>query len=444
MNFRRTYIFLILLLLSFSTDLLSNDFVERLEDKIVVRTEGICYLDPGISIENAKIIAKYDAIEEALIQAGLYLEHNDSLLTLKMKKNKVMMYLGNTMPTTIYREGEEQIDGYPAYLVNLVMELDIEEIDRKFIEITIDNRLRNHIEVDFNRIQELFKRIDALKETTIKIPKGFIKKLTEALTASEWFNKGYLTREEGLKLEYYSIAIDLDELYISAYLSIGDVYIKLERYAEALRIFNKLINLSALEFPAAYSKRGEIYLHMNDYNKAAQEMEKSIALEPNYADAYNNLGILYTKLKQEENALKSFQMAIAVDPKYYRPYYLRARLYRKSTKYDKAIADYNKVIKLNPSNPDAYYNRGLIFYLTGKYDKAIEEYSKAIYFKADSPNLYYNRGIAYRKTEKLKKAIADYKKYLKLTLTSELDKDKIPELVLAWMDSDRFAPIFLD
>ncbi|MDA3838007.1 MAG: tetratricopeptide repeat protein [Candidatus Delongbacteria bacterium] len=442
MNFKKLVtIFLILLL---NVNIFSNDFVEKLKGKIIVRTEGICYLDPGISMENAKIIAKYDAIKEALIQAGLYLEHHDSLLTLDMKKDKVMMYLGNTIPTTIYREGKEQIDGYPAYLVNLVMELNIEEIDRKFIEIAIDNRLRNHIAVDYDRMQDLFEKIDALKETTKKLPSGFIQKLTQSLTASEWFNKGYLTDEEGLKLEYYSIAIDLDELYISAYLSIGDVYIKLTRYAEALTIFNKLINLSALKFPAAYSKRGEIYMNMDDYNKASKEMEKAIALEPNYADAYNSLGILYTKLKQYDNALNFFQKAISIDENYYRPYYLRARLYRKSTKYDKALADYSKAIKLNPKNPDSYYNRGLIYYLTGKYDESIAEYSKAIYFKGDCANLYYNRGIAYRKTDMLKKAIADYKKYLKLTLSSELDQANIPELVLAWMDSDRFAPIFLD
>jgi tetratricopeptide (TPR) repeat protein len=258
MNFRKCVtIFLILLL---NLNLFSNEFVEKQKGKIIVRTEGICYLDPGISIENAKIIAKYDAIKEALIQAGLYLEHHDSLLTLDMKKDKVMMYLGNTMPTTIYREGEEQIDGYPAYLVNLVMELNLEKIDRKFIDIEIDNQLRNHIKVDYDRMHALFEKIDALKETTKKLPSDFIQILTEALRASEWYNKGYLTDHEGLKLEYYSIAIDLDNLYISAYLSIGDVYIKLARYAEALHIFNKLINLSALSFPAAYSKRGEIYL----------------------------------------------------------------------------------------------------------------------------------------------------------------------------------------
>ncbi|NOR44642.1 MAG: tetratricopeptide repeat protein [Candidatus Delongbacteria bacterium] len=442
MNFRRLVTILLILLLNLN--LFSNDYVEKQKGKIIVRTEGICYLDPGISIDNAKIIAKYDAIKEALIQAGLYFEHHDSLLTLKMKKDKVMMYLGNTLPTTIYREGEEQIDGYPAYLVNLVMELNIEEIDRKFINIAIDNRLRNHISVDFKRMQGLFDKIDALKETTKKLPSDFIQNLTEALAASEWYNKGYLTKEEGLKLEYFSIAIDLDKLYISAYLSIGDVYIKLFRFAEALTIFNKLINLSALRFPAAYSKRGEIYLGMNDYNKAAKEMEIAIALEPNYAEAYNNLGILYTKLKQTDKALDSFQQAISVDPNYYRPYYLIARLYRKSTKYDQALANYTKAVKLNPSNPDSYYNRGLIYYLTGKYSKAIKEYSKAIYFKSDCADLYYNRGIAYRKTDMFKKAIADYKKYLKLTLTSEKDKENIPELVLAWMDSDKFAPKFLD
>ena len=442
MNFRQlATIFLILIL---NINIFSNDHVEKLNDKIIVRTEGICYLDPGISIENAKIIAKYDAIKEALIQAGLYFEHHDSLLTLKMKKDKVMMYLGNTNPTTIYREGEEQIDGYPAYLVNIVMELNLEEIDQKFIDITIDNQLRNHIAVDFKRMQSLFEKIDALKETTKKLPSDFIQNLTESLTASEWYNKGYLTDEEGLQLEYYSIAIDLDELYISAYLSIGDVYIKLNRFTEALTIFNKLINLSALKFPAAYSKRGEIYLGMNDYNKAAKEMEIAIALEPNYAEAYNNLGILYTRLKQTDKALKKLQQAIAVDPNYYRPYYLIARLYRKSTQYDKALVNYTKAVKLNPSNPDSYYNRGIIYYLTGKYDIAIEEYSKAIYFKDDFANLYYNRGIAYRKTGMFKKAIADYKKYLKLTLASKKDKEDIPVLVLTWMDSDKFAPKFLD
>ena len=436
-----TTFFLIFL---FNVNIFSQDKVEKLQGELIVRTKGVCYLDPGISIENAKIIAKFDALQEALIETGLYLEHNDTLLTLDMDKDKVMMYLGNTMPTSIYREGEEQIDGYPAYLVNMVMKLNIEDIDRRFIEIAIDNRLRNHITVDFKRMQGLFKKIDSLKETTKKLASDFVQKLTEALTASEWYNKGYLTEDAGLKLEYYAIAIDLDDLYISAYLSIGDVYIKLTKYAEALYIFNKLINLEALQFPGAYAKRGEIYYYMRDYNRAAKEMEKAIVLEPSYAEAYNNLGILYTTIKQTKKALSYFQQAIEVDENYYKPYYLRARLYRKNTQYDKALADYTKAVKLNPSNPDSYYNRGVIYYLTGRYKEAAEEYSKAIYFKNDWANLYYNRSIAYRKQDMMKKAIKDYKIYLKLTLTSEQDKKNIPDLILAWMDREKFTPKFLD
>ena len=49
-----------------------------------------------------------------------------------------------------------------------------------------------------------------------------------------------------------------------------------------------------------------------------------------------------------------------------------------------------------------------------------------------------------RKKDMLKKAITDYKKYLKLTLTTDKDKEKMPGLVLSWMDSEKFAPKFLD
>ena len=87
------------------------------------------------------------------------------------------------------------------------------------------------------------------------------------------------------------------------------------------------------------------------YERAIEDYNKAIELNPNFANAYKCHGDAYYLLEQYERAIED---------------------------YNKAIEDYNKAIELNPNFADAYKWRGDAYYLLEQYERAIEDLSKAI------------------------------------------------------------------
>ena len=65
----------------------------------------------------------------------------------------------------------------------------------------------------------------------------------------------------------------------------------------------------------AYNNRGNAHTAKGDYDRAIQDFDKSIKLDPAYAKAFNNRGAAYLRKGEYDLALKSFDEAIKLNPK---------------------------------------------------------------------------------------------------------------------------------
>jgi adenylate cyclase len=97
--------------------------------------------------------------------------------------------------------------------------------------------------------------------------------------------------------------------------------------------------------PEGHSLLGKVYLWKKQYDQAIAELEKTIALNPNYADGLASLGeILYFAGRPKE-----------------------------------AIAVFKKAIRLNPIPPVWYFHGlGHAYFLTGRYEEAITSLKRAL------------------------------------------------------------------
>ena len=106
-----------------------------------------------------------------------------------------------------------------------------------------------------------------------------------------------------------------------------------------------------------FEESGEYEKAMECFNKAIEECNEAIELDPNNADAYNNRFFAYYYLGQHERAIKDFSKAIELDPNNADAYFFRGSVYDQLKQYEKAIEDFNRVIELNPNDADAYHHR---------------------------------------------------------------------------------------
>jgi tetratricopeptide (TPR) repeat protein len=80
---------------------------------------------------------------------------------------------------------------------------------------------------------------------------------------------------------------------------------------------------------------------------------------------------------QHDRAIEDYNKAIALNPNYAEAYYNRGNAYYFKGQYDRAIEEFNKAIALNPNDATAYNNRGLAYGKKGHYDRAISDFQRA-------------------------------------------------------------------
>jgi tetratricopeptide (TPR) repeat protein len=153
------------------------------------------------------------------------------------------------------------------------------------------------------------------------------------------------------------------------------------------------------------------------YKEALASYDKSIDLNPNYAQAYVDRGAIYFSLHQLDKSLHDLNKAIGLNPDSAEAYINRAAVYVEIKQFQKAIDDCSKVITLSTAPAilgGAYANRGEAYVKIGNYEKAIDDLTKAITSNPQPAESYYYRSVAYEKIGKKELAIKDRAKAIKL------------------------------
>ena len=94
---------------------------------------------------------------------------------------------------------------------------------------------------------------------------------------------------------------------------------------------------SIRNFAGAFNNRGVAYVHKEQYDRAIQDYDQAIRLNPNFASAFNNRGFAYSRNSQYDRAIQDYDQAIKLNPNYAKAFFNRSLA--KSEKGDKAGAE---------------------------------------------------------------------------------------------------------
>ena len=165
---------------------------------------------------------------------------------------------------------------------------------------------------------------------------------------------------------------------------------------------------------ADYHRRAAIYLTMGEYDKAIQEYDKALELDPTYAPACYDRGLAHAQLQHYADAIADFSDVIARDPHQADAYYNRGLVYARQNAFDQALADYDQALALRPDDPLIHNSRGNVHYNTKDYAQAIADYDQAIQHDPAYADAYLNRGLTCAAQEEYQHAIADYNQAIAL------------------------------
>ena len=169
------------------------------------------------------------------------------------------------------------------------------------------------------------------------------------------------------------------------YFERGDAYRLDGQYEKAIADFSHILALAESDdyddynddyvYGAGYSqvllRRGLTYAEKGDYDRAIEDYNEAIRIDPEDPLAYDNRGNAYAGTGDHDRAIEDYEKAISVTEESQRKHLL--------------FADFN------PNKALIHFDRGCAYIGKGDFDKAIEDFDKAIDISDESADLDPNK-----------------------------------------------------
>ncbi len=245
----------------------------------------------------------------------------------------------------------------------------------------------------------------------------------------------------------FSIAIEKNPVFTSAYINRAITRSRLGNYDDALRDFEEAIDLRP-DLPNPYFSRGVTRLLNQQFKEAISDFDEFIKQERMLSDAYINRGICYLQLKDTlraydnyntairtnrenpagynrrgtlylqqnklEEAEDDFDMAISHDSTYLLSFFNRSLVYNETKRPMLALSDLDRVITLDSVNSLSYFNRAIVRTQVGDYNRALEDYDKVVSYSPNNVLAYFYRANLLTQLGEIERAESDYTKSIEL------------------------------
>jgi tetratricopeptide (TPR) repeat protein len=148
------------------------------------------------------------------------------------------------------------------------------------------------------------------------------------------------------------------------------------------------------------------------YQKAVEDCNRAIALEPENPLAYFERGVAERMMGSLDEALRSLTESIQLNPGNTEAYLRRGIVWFRQGDFRLALSDFESAIGFN-RDPRASFWAGLSHAMLGDYRAAIDQYSEALSGRTRFPLASLNRGIAYLKLGRYRRALEDFNDVLR-------------------------------
>ena len=227
---------------------------------------------------------------------------------------------------------------------------------------------------------------------------------------------------------------------------IGEYYFQRNHFAEAIRIFDRLLQDNPNN-ETILQKKGYCFQMMGNLEEAVSVYLKAELLNSNHSWTIKKLAYCYRALKQPQEALEYYRKALALNPDNLSVQLHIGHCYLELKNYSEALKCYFKVEYLSNSKEKAWRPIAWCSFLTGKYEEAMDYYDKIL---ETNPNAidYLNAGHVRLAMGNNKEALNFYHQALRAQGDSvekfmESFSADIPDLLQAGAKAENI-PILLD
>ena len=210
----------------------------------------------------------------------------------------------------------------------------------------------------------------------------------------------------------------------------GEAYLKDEKFQEASLEFRNAIQIDG-NLAAAHWGLARAFEGLQRGPEMVEELQKTIALDPNNFDARLKLGNVYiVGSRGDANVIaaaeKIAQDILQKDPNNIEGHILMGSVFFNQNQKDKALEEFNHAIQIDPNRVESYLSLARFYIVNKEFDKAEANYKKAISVNNNSALAHTLYGQFLAQSNRQPEAEAEYRKAV------EVDpKDKNARFMLA-------------
>jgi choline-sulfatase len=158
---------------------------------------------------------------------------------------------------------------------------------------------------------------------------------------------------------------------------------------------------------------GESALRRQNWDRAAEQLQRCLTLNPNFDNAMTGLARALAKLGRGDEAKSWLQKALHSNSQNYRAWY-ESGLLEAGSNPAAALSSYQKAITIQPNFSPGQRELGMLLFQQKNYAAAEPHLEKAIKLGLEDARLHNFLGICYNRTNRTSKAVREFQRALAL------------------------------
>jgi len=158
--------------------------------------------------------------------------------------------------------------------------------------------------------------------------------------------------------------------------------------------------------------RGVAKVKANAFAEALDQFKKCEIIDPKRPDSFKNAAFVYLRMDSTDKAIENYETVLKLEPEDTKVMLQLGSLYYDLKDYEKSIATMDRILAIEPDNIEAISQKAFAFDSMGESEKAFEAYSDALQKKPGDPDLLFNLGRLHYMRKDYKEAINQFQEVL--------------------------------
>jgi tetratricopeptide (TPR) repeat protein len=197
------------------------------------------------------------------------------------------------------------------------------------------------------------------------------------------------------------------------YNNLANLYVRLGEKEKALENLNRAIAIDP-GMAAAYNNLGQLQVEMDSLESGEKNLRRALAIDPAYAVAHFNLGMALEKKGVTEAALRHYHTAVDISPALVEARVSLAKLLLDAGDAAAARAHYQAALAEDPESGPAYEGLGELLGRTGDFEAAARVFDQLLTRDPNNYSVLVNAGLALKKLGRPDAAVERFRRAAEL------------------------------